>query len=60
MSKAKKLYILLGILAAFSTLTFIISRLEVQKEQIKMTGKVILDISNDTVTALSWKTDNHS
>ena len=36
MSKAKKLYILLGILAAFSTLTFIISRLEVQKEQIKM------------------------
>ncbi|NCE66091.1 DUF4340 domain-containing protein [Pseudoflavonifractor sp. 524-17] len=60
MSKAKKLYILLGIWVTFSTLTFMISRLEVQKEQIKMTGKVILDISNDTVTALSWKTDNQS
>lgn len=60
MSKAKKLYVLLGILAAVSALTFMISRHEIQKEQIKMTGKVILDISSDTATALSWKTNGQS
>ena len=54
MRKAKKLYILLGVLLALCAAAFAVSRYEAQKEQIKNSGEVILAIPTDSVTALSW------
>ena len=57
MKRAKKLYILLGILAAVCLLTFIVSRQEEKKEKIKNSDKVILNIDSDDVTSLSWENE---
>lgn len=57
MKKAKKLYILLGILAVICLLTFLVSRQEEKKEKIKNSDEVILKIDSDDVTELSWETE---
>lgn len=54
MRKATKLYSLLGVLLVVCIATFAVSRYEEKKEQIKNSGEVILEISTDSVTALSW------
>lgn len=55
MRKAKKLYILLGVLLAVCLAAFGVSRYEEKKEQIKNSGECILALPADSVTALSWE-----
>lgn len=60
MKKAKKIYILLGILALICLLTFLVSRQEEKKEKIKNSDEVVLKIDSDEVTELSWETEKGS
>lgn len=54
MKRAKRIYILLGILAAACLITFAVTRMEEKKEQIKNSEEVILELSEDSVQKLSW------
>ncbi len=60
MSRSKKLGLLLVILAAVCVATFCVSRYQARQEQIKTSGQVILEIPEDSVTALSWTYDGQS
>lgn len=60
MNRSKKLYVLLGVLAVFCVMTFLVSRYEEKKEQIKNSDEVILKIDSEKVTELSWKYDSES
>lgn len=60
MRKAKKLYILLGVLLAVCLAAFGVSQYEEKKEQIKNSGELILELPTDSVTALSWEYDGKS
>lgn len=60
MKRAKKLYILLGVLVLVCAATFILSRMEEKQEQIKTSGETILSLDASTVTALSWEYDEES
>lgn len=55
MKRAKKLYILLGVLAAACLATVIALGVEEYKEQIRTSDAVILEIPTEEVTALSWE-----
>lgn len=55
MKRAKKLYILLGVLAAACLATVIALGVEEYKEQIRTSVAVILEIPPEEVTALSWE-----
>lgn len=55
MKKAKRIYVLLGILLIACVATFAISRHEEEKEKIKNSDEIILTIDSETVTALSWE-----
>lgn len=54
MSRSKKLYILLGILAVACVATFAVMRMEERKEQIKETGEIVLELPSESVQSLSW------
>ena len=60
MKRAKKLYILLGVLVLACVATFILTRMEEQKEQIKTSGETILSLDPSSVTGLSWQYDEES
>lgn len=55
MSRSKKLYLLLGILAAACAATFAVMQMEERKEQIEETGEIILALPSESVEALSWE-----
>lgn len=55
MNRSKKLYILLGVLAAVCAATFALTRMEERKEQIKNTDSVILELPGESVQSLSWE-----
>lgn len=55
MKKSKKLFVLLGVLAVVCVATVLLMRTEENKEQIKNSGEIILEVSSDDVTALSWE-----
>lgn len=55
MNRSKKLYILLGILAAACVGTFAVTRMEERKEQIRETGEIILELPGASVQSLSWE-----
>ena len=55
MKRAKKLYILLGVLAAACLATVIALRVEEYKEQIRTSDEIILEIPTEEVDALSWE-----
>lgn len=57
MSRSKKLCILLGLLAAVCGATLILLQVEEQKEKIKNSEDVILELPWESVTALSWEQD---
>ena len=57
MNRSKRLYILIGILAAASAATFAVTRMEDKKEQIKTSGEVVLEIDPESVDSLSWAYD---
>ena len=54
MSRSKKLYILLGILALACAATFAVMQMEERKEQIRETGEIILELPTESVQSLSW------
>ena len=60
MKRAKKLYILLGVLVLACIATFILTRMEEQKEQIKNSGETILSLDSDSVKSLSWEYDGET
>lgn len=55
MNRSKKLYVLLGILAAACIATFAVMQMEERKEQIKETGEIILELPSESVQSLSWE-----
>lgn len=55
MKRSKRLYVLLGILVAACIATFAVMQTEEQKEQIKNSGEIILELSSDDVKSLSWE-----
>lgn len=54
MHKAKRIYVLLGVLVVLCIAVLAVSQHEEKKEQIKSGEKIILEIPADSVTALSW------
>ena len=58
MRKAKKLYVLLGILVVLSVAVFAVSRHEEKKEEIRTSDEIILTIPTDSVTAVSWTNES--
>lgn len=58
MNRTKKIYLLFGIFLATCVVTFILSNIEEQKEKIKNSDEIILEIDNDTVNKLSWEYDS--
>ena len=55
MSRSKKLYILLGVLVVACVATLAVTQIAERKEQIKNSGEPILELSGDSVQALSWE-----
>ena len=55
MNRSKKLYILLGILAAACVATFAVMQMEERQERIKENGEIILELPSESVQSLSWK-----
>lgn len=60
MKRNKKIGILCGILVCVSAAAFGVSRLEKQKEIIKNSDAVVMEIPNEEVKALSWECDTGS
>ena len=60
MSRSKKLYLLLGILAAACVVTFCVSRYQEYREDIRTSDEIVLEVDPDTVSALSWEYDGNS
>ena len=60
MNKLKKLCILLAVLVVVCVVTFVISNHEEKKEKIKVSGETLLSLSNDSITAISWKGEGGS
>ena len=60
MSRSKKLYLLLGILAAACVVTFCVSRYQEYREDIRTSDETVLEVDPDTVSALSWEYDGNS
>ena len=57
MKRSKRLYLLLGVLVVICGVTFGVSRYEQRKEEIKNSDEVILELTAEDVTALSWEYD---
>ena len=60
MSRSRKLYLLLGILAAACVVTFCVSRYQEYREDIRTSDETVLEVDPDTVSALSWEYDGNS
>ncbi len=60
MKRSKKIYILLGVLAAALTATFGVMGYEEHKEQIRNSEEIILEIPKDSVKSVSWELDSKS
>ena len=60
MNRLKRIWILLGVLAAACVVTFAVSRYETRKELIRNSDEVVLEIDPDSVTALSWSYEDQS
>ena len=60
MSRSRKLYLLLGILAAACVVTFCVSRYQEYREDIRTSDEIVLEVDPDTVSALSWEYDGNS
>lgn len=58
MKRRKKIYVLLGVLAAVSIVTLVVRQIEDNKEKIRNTDEVILSVDTDSVDSLSWKYDD--
>lgn len=54
MKRAKRLYALLGVLAAVCVVTLAVISHEEKKEEIRTSGEVVLEVDPDAVQSLSW------
>lgn len=59
MSRAKRIYGLLGVLIAVCAAAFAVSRHEIKKEQIKNSDEIILTLEEESITALSWEYEDY-
>lgn len=60
MKRAKRLYILFGVLVAVCIATVCVLQYEQKQEEIQTSGETILTLDADTVTALDWETETAS
>ena len=60
MSRSKKLYLLLGVLALVCAAAFGAVRWEEHKERIRTSEDIILSLPKEDVTALSWERDGET
>lgn len=60
MKRYKRIYILLGVLAAACAITFGVSQYEEQQELIRNSGEVFMEVPYDSVQALSWEYEEES
>lgn len=60
MKRSKRIYVLLGVLAAACTATFGVMRFEEHKEQIKNSDEIILELPSDSVKSLSWEYESEA
>ena len=60
MKRAKRLYALLGILAAVCIVTVIVVKYEEKQEEIRNSDEIILEIDPDTVQSLSWEYESET
>ncbi|MGN0658402.1 MAG: DUF4340 domain-containing protein [Emergencia sp.] len=60
MRRANRIYILLGVLALLCIATFCAVKAEESREQISNSGETILEVSADSVSALSWEKGSES
>ena len=60
MKWSKRLYILLGVLAVVCAGTYGVLQYEERKEEISNSDEVVLEISADDVTGLSWEYDSQT
>ena len=54
MYRAKRLYLLLGVLVVVCAAAFLALRMEARQEQIQNSGETVLEIDPDSVQTLSW------
>lgn len=55
MKRAKRLYVLLGVLAVVCIAAFAVVKHEEQQEEIRNSGETVLEIDPETVDSLSWE-----
>ena len=60
MKRAKRLYILFGVLVAVCIATVCVLRYDQKQEEIQTSGETIFTLDTDTVTALDWETETAS
>lgn len=60
MQRAKRIYLLLGVLAVVCAAAFAVSRYQEEQERIRNTDEVVLEVDPDTVDSLSWTCEGES
>ena len=60
MKRAKRIYILLGVLAVVCVAAFAVMQYQEQQELIQDTDEIILEVDSSTVQSLSWTYDGES
>ena len=55
MKRSKRLFALLGVLVVACIATVVVTQMEEDKEQIKATGEIVLEVASDDVQSLSWE-----
>ena len=60
MKRAKRLYILFGVLVAVCIATVCVLQYDQKQEEIQTSGETILTVDADTVSALDWETESDS
>lgn len=60
MKRAKRIYVLLGVLAVVCVVAFAVVHYQEEQERIANTDEVILELDTDAVESLSWSYDDQS
>lgn len=60
MKRAKRLYVLLGVLVVVCIAAFAVVKHEERQEAIRNSGEIVLEIDPETVDALSWEYESES
>lgn len=60
MKRAKRIYVLLGVLAVVCVAAFAVVNYQEEQERIANTDEVILEVDPDAVESLSWRYDDQS